>query len=48
MILICCDSHVKSRRNEKKKKKKKQQKKNLQRIKKIKPFIDNYNQEGIN
>ena len=43
MILICCDSHVKSRRNEKKKKKKK----NLQRIKKIKPFIDNYNQEGI-
>ena len=43
MILICCDSHVKSRRNEKKKKKK-----NLQRIKKIKPFIDNYNQEGIN
>ena len=42
MILICCDSHVKSRRNEKKKKK------NLQKIKKIKHFIDNYNQEGIN
>ena len=27
--------------------KKKKKKKNLQRIKKIKPFIDNYNQEGI-
>ena len=40
MILICCDSHVKFRRNEKKK--------NLQRIKKIKPFIDKYNQEGMN
>ena len=25
----------------------KKKKKNLQRIKKIKPFIDNYNQEGI-
>ena len=44
MILICCDSHVKSRRNEKKKKKKKK----MQIKKKNKPFIDNYNQEGIN
>ena len=26
---------------------KKKKKKNLQRIKKIKPFIDNYNQQGI-
>ena len=26
---------------------KKKKKKKLQRIKKIKPFIDNYNQEGI-
>ena len=44
MILICCDSHVKSRRNEKKKKKKK----NLKRIKKNKTFIYKYNKEGIN
>ena len=26
----------------------KKKKKNQQRIKKIKPFLDNYNQEGIN
>ena len=26
----------------------KKKKKNLQRIKKIKPFIDKYNQEGMN
>ena len=38
MLSICCKSRVKSWTN----------KKNLQRITKIKPFINKYNSEGIN